>query len=199
MPSPLKSPKIKTLRALKKIVAEARQKGKKVVLANGCFDLIHSGHIRYLQAARKKGDLLVVGINSDRSVSRLKGQGRPLLSEKERAFIVASFWFVDYVTIFNQTRVDHLLQQLRPDIHAKGSDYKPETVPEKGTAQKLGIKVAIVGGPKIRSTSHIIQNLARKFSQPQSSISQKNSLKKKKKENISFYFNRFDRNNKNNY
>lgn len=197
MPSPLKSPKIKSLKALKKIVAEAKKKGKKVVLANGCFDLIHIGHIRYLRAAKKKGDLLIVAINSDRSISQLKGKGRPLLPEKERAFIVASFWFVDYVTIFNQTRVDHLLQQLRPDIHAKGSDYRPETVPEKDTAQKLGIKVAIVGGPKIRSTSHIIQNLAKKFSQAQSSASPKNSGKKKKRENISYYLYRSDKNNKN--
>ncbi len=174
MPSLLKSPKIKSLRSLKKIVAEARKKGKKVVLANGCFDLIHIGHIRYLQAARKKGDILVVAINSDRSIKKLKGQGRPLLSEKERAFIIASFWFVDYVTIFNQTRVDNLLKALRPDIHAKGSDYRPETVPEIDTARKLGIKVAIVGGPKIRSTSHIIQNLVKKFSSP------KNSAEKKK-------------------
>lgn len=196
MPSLLKSPKIKSLRLLKKIVAEARNKGKKVVLANGCFDLIHVGHIRYLQAARKKGDLLVVAINSDRSIRQLKGKIRPLLPEKERAFIIASFWFVDYVTIFHQTRVDHLLQVLRPDIHAKGSDYRPNTVPEKDTARKLGIKVAIVGGPKIRSTSHIIQKLAFKFSQLKSSTSQKGSGQNKKKEDILYNLYHSDRNNK---
>jgi len=189
MPSKLDSPKIKSLAALSQIVSEAHREGKKVVLANGCFDLIHAGHIRYLQAARKKGDLLIVAINSDRSVRQLKGPGRPLLPEKERAYILASFWFVDYVTIFHQITVDHILEQLRPDIHAKGSDYRPQTVPEKETARRLGIKVAIVGGPKIRSTSTIIKNLARKFSSaPGSIISEqpalKKALRKIKKENL---------------
>jgi len=189
MPSKLDSPKIKSLAALSKIVAEAHREGKKVVLANGCFDLIHVGHIRYLQAARKKGDMLIVAINSDRSVRQLKGPGRPLLPEKERAYILSSFWFVDYVTIFHQTTVDHLLEKLRPDLHAKGSDYRPETVPEKETARKLGIKVVIVGGPKIRSTSTVIKNLARKFASANSSTASeqpalKKALRKIKKENL---------------
>jgi rfaE bifunctional protein nucleotidyltransferase chain/domain len=190
MPSKLESPKIKSLAALRKIVAEAHHEGKKVVLANGCFDLIHVGHIRYLQAARKKGDMLIVAINSDCSVRKLKGPGRPLLPEKERAYILASFWFVDYVTIFPQTTVDHILKKLRPDLHAKGSDYRPETVPEKETARQLGIKVVIVGGPKIRSTSTVIKNLARKFASANSSAaSEQPALKqalrknKNKKEN----------------
>lgn len=172
-------------------MAEAHHEGKKVVLANGCFDLIHVGHIRYLQAARKKGDMLIVAINSDCSVRKLKGAGRPLLPEKERAYILASFWFVDYVTIFPQTTVDHILKKLRPDLHAKGSDYRPETVPEKETARKLGIKVVIVGGPKIRSTSTVIKNLARKFASANSSAaSEQPALKqalrknKNKKENL---------------
>jgi len=181
MPLRLDSPKIKSLAALSKIVAEARKQGKKVVLANGCFDLIHVGHIRYLQAARKKGDLLIVAINSDRSVRQLKGLGRPLLPEKERAYILASFWFVDYVTIFHQTTVDHILEKLRPDIHAKGSDYRPQTVPEKETAQKLGIKVAIVGGPKIRSTSTVIKNLTRRFSAVLRSVNSKQPAPKQAK------------------
>jgi len=174
-------------------VAEAHLEGKKVVLANGCFDLIHVGHIRYLQAARKKGDMLIVAINSDRSVRRLKGPGRPLLPEKERAFILASFWFVDYVTIFHKTTVDHILEKLQPDLHAKGSDYQPETVPEKETARRLGIKVAIVGGPKIRSTSTVIKNLARKFTSTNISTTSEQPAvkqplrKKKKRKSSSFY------------
>jgi len=163
MPSLLKSAKIKSLRRLKQIVAESKQRGERIVLANGCFDLIHAGHIRYLQAAKRMGHRLIVAINSDRSVKEIKGVGRPLLPAKERAFILASFWFVDYVTIFNEKRVDKVLETLQPDIHVKGSDYRLETVPERETAKRLGIKVAIVGGPKIRSTSTVIQDVARKL------------------------------------
>ncbi|MCX7973308.1 MAG: adenylyltransferase/cytidyltransferase family protein [Candidatus Aminicenantes bacterium] len=163
MPLALKSPKIKSLSALKKIVEEAHLQKKKVVLANGCFDLIHIGHIRYLLSAKRKGHILIVAINSDRSVRELKGFGRPLLSERERAYIIASFWFVDYVTIFDQRSVDHILKKIRPDVHAKGSDYRPETVPEKQTAKKLGLKIAIVGGPKIKSSSTVIKQLVKKL------------------------------------
>lgn len=163
MPLPFRSPKIKSIRSLKKSVAQARQAGQSIVLANGCFDLIHVGHIRYLKAAKKKGDLLVVALNSDRSVRQLKGADRPFLNEQERAFIIASFWFVDYVTIFDSLRVDRLLRILRPDWHVKGSDYTRATVPEKDTAKKLGIKTAIVGGPKVRSTSSLIRSIAGKI------------------------------------
>lgn len=177
MPLALKSPKIKSLGALKRIVAQAHSQGKKVVLANGCFDLIHVGHIRYLLAAKKRGDILIVAINSDRSVRKLKGPGRPFLSEKERAYILASFWFVDYVTIFHQKTVDQVLEKLRPDIHAKGSDYRPETVPEKETAKKLGIKIAIVGGPKIKSTSTIAKRLIKKFAIQKDILTTPSSIK----------------------
>ncbi len=153
MPSLFKSPKIKSLRQLKRLVSEAKQKGKRVVLANGCFDLIHVGHIRYLEAAKKKGDMLIVALNSDRSVSQLKGSARPLLPAAER----------DFILIFDEPRVDNILRQLRPDVHVKGSDYRRSTVPERETTKELGIKVAIVGGPKIRSTSTIIRRLAKKL------------------------------------
>jgi rfaE bifunctional protein nucleotidyltransferase chain/domain len=151
--------KIKTLLELRKIVASEKAKGKTIVLANGCFDLFHVGHIRYLRGARAKGDLLVVGLNSDRSVRRLKGRGRPILPQKERAEILAAFSFVDYVVLFSETNVEKLLLALKPDIHVKGSDYSEDTVPERETVRAYGGKVAIAGGPKIRDTSKIIERI----------------------------------------
>jgi rfaE bifunctional protein nucleotidyltransferase chain/domain len=151
--------KIKTLSELRKIVASEKAKGKTVVLANGCFDLFHVGHIRYLRGARAKGDLLVVGLNSDRSVRRLKGRGRPILPQQERAEILAAFSFVDYVVIFSEPNVERLLLSLKPDIHVKGSDYSEDTVPERETVKAYGGKVSIAGGPKIRDTSKIIERI----------------------------------------
>ncbi len=151
--------KIKTLSELRKIVASEKAKGKTVVLANGCFDLFHVGHIRYLRGARAKGDLLVVGLNSDRSVRRLKGRGRPILPQQERAEILAAFSFVDYVVIFSEPNVERLLLSLKPDIHVKGSDYSEDTVPERETVRAYGGKVSIAGGPKIRDTSKIIERI----------------------------------------
>ncbi len=152
--------KLKTLAGLKKIIAAEKAAGKTVVLANGCFDLFHVGHVRYLRGAKAKGDILVVAINRDASVRKLKGQGRPILPEKERAEILSSFSFVDYVTIFGQTNVEKVLLALKPEIHVKGSDYTEETVPEKDAVKRYGGKVAIAGGPKIRNTSDIIKRIA---------------------------------------
>ena len=132
-------------------------KGRSVVLANGCFDLLHAGHVRYLQGARSLGDLLVVGINSDDQVTRLKGQGRPILPERERAEIVASLEAVDLVTIFDEPTVTELLLAIRPDIHAKGTDYTEETVPERDVVAAFGGRVRIVGDPKDHSTSELIR------------------------------------------
>ncbi len=151
--------KIKTLSELRKIVASEKAKGKTIVLANGCFDLFHVGHIRYLRGARAKGDLLVVGLNSDRSVRRLKGRGRPILPQQERAEILAAFSFVDYVVIFSEPNVEKLLLSLKPDSHVKGSDYSEDTVPEREIVKAYGGKVAIAGGPKIRDTSKIIERI----------------------------------------
>ncbi len=151
--------KIKTLSELRKIVAVEKAKGKTIVLANGCFDLFHVGHIRYLRGARAKGDLLVVGLNSDRSVRRLKGRGRPILPQQERAEILAAFSFVDYVVIFSEPNVEKLLLSLKPDSHVKGSDYSEDTVPEREIVKAYGGKVAIAGGPKIRDTSKIIERI----------------------------------------
>ncbi|MFN2512850.1 MAG: adenylyltransferase/cytidyltransferase family protein [Pyrinomonadaceae bacterium] len=140
-------------------VQAARQNGAKIVFANGCFDVLHVGHIRYLQGAKAVGDLLVVGINSDRQVAILKGPGRPIMADTERAEIVASISAVDFVTIFDESTVENLLLALRPDIHAKGTDYTEETVPEGEVVRSYGGCVAIVGDPKNHSTSEILDRM----------------------------------------
>jgi rfaE bifunctional protein nucleotidyltransferase chain/domain len=152
--------KLKTLAELKKIVRAAKAGGKTVVLANGCFDLIHVGHIRYLRGAKSKGDILIAALNSDSSVRRLKGKGRPILPQGERAEILAAFSFVDYVTIFHELNVEKILLALKPAIHAKGSDYTEATVPERETVRRYGGRVAIVGGPKVQDASEVIRRIA---------------------------------------
>jgi len=151
--------KFKTLSQLRKIVGSERNKGKTIVLANGCFDLIHAGHVRYLREAKRRGDILVVALNSDSSVRKLKGKGRPILPERERAEILASFSDVDYLVIFDEPNVEKILLALKPDIHAKGSDYTKKSVPERKTVLGYGGKIAIAGGPKIRSTSEVIPRI----------------------------------------
>jgi rfaE bifunctional protein nucleotidyltransferase chain/domain len=143
-------------------VQAARKKGKRIVLANGCFDLLHAGHVRYLIGARALGDLLVVAINSDQQVAEQKGPGRPILSEAERAEIVAALEPVDWVTIFSEPTVKELLLALRPDVHAKGTDYREDTVPEREVVKSYGGKVAIVGDPKDHSTSLLIKTISEK-------------------------------------
>lgn len=140
-------------------VREARDRGLTVVLANGCFDVLHAGHVRYLEAAKSIGDILVVGINSDGQVATLKGAGRPLLPESERAEIVAALAAVDLVTIFNEPTVEELLLAIKPDIHAKGTDYTEDTVPERDVVRSFGGRTAIVGDPKDHSTSDMIRRV----------------------------------------
>lgn len=137
-----------------------KEKGRSVVLANGCFDVLHAGHVRYLEGARALGDILVVGINSDNQVTRLKGQGRPILPELDRAEIVASLKAVDLVTIFDEPTVTELLLAIRPDIHAKGTDYTEETVPERDVVWSIGGRVRIVGDPKDHSTSEMLRKVS---------------------------------------
>ena len=155
--------KIKTIDELKIIADTIRSKGQKIVFANGCFDLIHAGHMRYLQGARSLGDVLILGINSDRCVRMLKGNHRPLQPELERAEILASMECVDYVLIFDTPTVDPILAELRPDIHAKGTDYTEETVPERNTIRAYGGRVAITGDAKDHSTRDLIQTILSKF------------------------------------
>ena len=134
--------------------------GTRIVLANGCFDILHAGHVRYLEGARALGDMLVVGINSDEQVARLKGAGRPVLPERERAELVASLQAVDLVTIFAEPTVTELLLAIKPDVHAKGTDYTEETVPERDVVRSYGGRVAIVGDPKDHSTSKILKKVS---------------------------------------
>jgi rfaE bifunctional protein nucleotidyltransferase chain/domain len=129
------------------------------VLANGCFDLLHVGHVRYLEAARALGDVLVVAVNSDEQVRAIKGEGRPLVPERERAEVVASLRAVDLVTIFQEPTVEQLLLSIRPDIHAKGTDYTEETVPERDIVRSYGGRVCIVGDPKDHSSTDMARRV----------------------------------------
>ena len=140
-------------------VAVARDNNLSVVFANGCFDPLHVGHVRYLEGAKALGDVLIVGVNSDQQVHRMKGAGRPLISQDQRAEIVASLSAVDLVTIFDEPTVEGLLLELQPDIHAKGTDYTEDTVPERDVVRSYGGKVAIVGDPKEHSSTDLIENL----------------------------------------
>jgi D-glycero-beta-D-manno-heptose 1-phosphate adenylyltransferase len=141
------------------IVSRARKNGARIVLANGCFDVLHAGHVRYLEGARALGDMLVVGVNSDSEVAKLKGEGRPIMPEQERAEIVAALQAVDLVTIFDEPTVTELLLALKPDVHAKGTDYTEETVPERDVVRSYGGRVTIVGDPKDHSTSEILRKV----------------------------------------
>lgn len=136
-----------------------RKNGARVVLANGCFDVLHVGHVRYLAGARELGDVLVVGVNSDEQVAQLKGPGRPILPASERAELVAALESVTYVTVFDEPTVEELLLALRPDVHAKGTDYTEDSVPERDVVRSFGGRVAIVGDPKDHSTSAILARL----------------------------------------
>jgi rfaE bifunctional protein nucleotidyltransferase chain/domain len=154
--------KILSLPPLLHRIEELRAQGRQVVLANGCFDVLHVGHVRYLAAARREGDVLVVGINSDASTGRLKGPGRPFLDEQARAQLVAALACVDFVVIFSEPNVEALLTALRPAVHAKGTDYTAATVPERELSVRLGIRVAIVGDPKDHSTTQLIAQAQQK-------------------------------------
>jgi len=142
-----------------RLVARAaidRQNGGIIVLANGCFDFFHVGHIRYLAEAKTLGDYLIVGINSDEQVRKLKGDNRPLIPEQERAEIISALRFVDYVTVFPEPTVEELIRSLRPDFHAKGTDYTVDSVPEREIVREYGGKVAIVGDPKNHSSTDLM-------------------------------------------
>lgn len=137
---------------------EWRRRGEKVTLANGCFDLLHVGHVRYLHAAKQLGGRLVVAVNDDQSVRRLKGEGRPIMPAEERAEILASLADVDAVVIFSEPTVEPLIYLIRPDVHAKGTDYTRESVPERGAVIACGGRVEIVGDAKEHSATSIIRN-----------------------------------------
>lgn len=145
-----------------RLVADLRARDvvRRVVLANGCFDLLHVGHVRYLEEAKAQGDFLVVALNTDESVRALKGPGRPVMPLRERAEIVRALRCVDVVTTFAEPTLEATLREILPDVHAKGTDYTSDTVPERAVDLELGIEIAICGDPKSRSTTQIVQRLS---------------------------------------
>jgi rfaE bifunctional protein nucleotidyltransferase chain/domain len=159
--SPILVEKILTREQVAVAVAADRAAGRTVAFANGCFDLLHVGHVRYLEAAKGLGDLLVVGVNSDEQVRHLKGEGRPFVTARERAEVIASLRAVDYVTVFHEPTVTELLLALRPDIHAKGTDYTEDSVPERDVVRSFGGRVQIVGDPKDHSSTEMVKNVNR--------------------------------------
>lgn len=150
-------PKIVDREQLRGLVGEWRRSGRSVTLANGCFDLLHVGHVRYLHAAKQLGGMLVVAINSDSSVRALKGEGRPIIPAAERAEILAALADVDAVIVFDEANVRNLVREVRPDVQAKGTDYTAETVPERDVVTEYGGRVEIVGDPKDHSATEIIR------------------------------------------
>lgn len=158
--------RVLSLDAARAAAESARAGGRRVVVANGCFDLLHVGHVRYLAGARALGDVLIVGVNSDESVRRLKGPGRPLMPAAERAELVAALFVVDHVVIFDDDTADRLVALLRPAVHAKGTDYTRESVPEGATVRAGGGEVAIAGDPKTHSTRDLIALIVERFAAP---------------------------------
>ncbi len=153
--------KVVSEKELVEAVARERAAGRTIAFANGCFDLLHVGHVRYLQAAAAEGDCLVVAVNDDRSAGALKGPGRPVLTAADRAELVAGLRGVDYVVVFGDATVERLLALVRPDVHCKGTDYTIDTVPERAVVQAYGGRTAIVGDPKAHSTRDLVARLAR--------------------------------------
>lgn len=151
--------KILAREALVERVAELRARGRRIALANGVFDLLHVGHVRYLQGAKALADVLVVAVNSDRSTRALKGPDRPLILEAERAELVAALACTDYIVLFDEPDVRGLIRALLPDVQVKGTDYSPETIPERDEVLAYGGRVAVAGDPKDHSTTELAQRL----------------------------------------
>ena len=148
---------------LKPLGERLRSRQRKIAFANGCFDLLHVGHVRYLQEAKRQGDILIVGLNSDRAVAALKGPGRPLMNQAARAELIAALECVDFVVIFDELSAGNVLRELHPDVHCKGTDYSESTVPEQGLVRSLGGSVRIVGDSKNHSTREILAEIQRRF------------------------------------
>jgi len=155
---PETTPKVLERERLIAEVDRLRTSGSSIVLANGCFDLLHVGHVRYLEAAKAAGDVLIVAINSDRQARMLKGEGRPVTPEAERAEIIAALEAVDLVTVFDEPTVEAMIRAIRPDIHAKGTDYTVDSVPERDVVREVGGRVVIVGDPKDHSSTEFAQS-----------------------------------------
>jgi rfaE bifunctional protein nucleotidyltransferase chain/domain len=151
--------KIGTLESVREKAEAARREGRTVALANGCFDVLHVGHVRYLEGARAEADVLVVGVNGDDSVRRLKGEGRPVMPAGDRALLVAALRATDHVLVFEEDDVSRLILALRPDVHCKGTDYAEDTVPERDVVRSYGGRVAIVGDPKEHDTHRLLARI----------------------------------------
>jgi len=151
--------KILSQNELLEAAAAQKAAGRTIVFANGAFDLLHVGHVRYLEAARREGDWLVVGVNSDRSARAGKGEGRPIFREAERAEIVSALGCVDAVVVFDEETPAALLEEVKPDVHAKGTDYTPHSVPERGIVAAYGGRTVIVGDPKDHATTDLIERI----------------------------------------
>jgi rfaE bifunctional protein nucleotidyltransferase chain/domain len=156
--------KLKAMQELEEIASRLRSEGKRIVLANGCFDLLHVGHVRYLAAARELGDYLIVGLNSDRSARQLKGEGRPVMAAEERAEILSAFECVDYCFVFDEPTLDESIRRLRPHVHAKGTDYTLENVPERSSVLEVGGVVAIAGDEKSHASRDLVELVLSRFS-----------------------------------
>jgi rfaE bifunctional protein nucleotidyltransferase chain/domain len=151
--------KVRPLEQVARIVESAKARGRTVALCNGVFDLLHVGHVRYLEGARGHADVVVVAVNGDDSARTLKGAGRPVVPAAERAEVVAAVWCVDVVVVFDEQDVRGVLRAIRPDFHVKGTDYTPETVPEREVAAEVGARVVIAGDPKGHSASDLLRRL----------------------------------------
>lgn len=154
--------KFKSLKELLQIVKDGKKRGEKSVFTNGCFDLLHVGHLRYLEKAREKGDFLIIGLNSDTSVRMLKGEGRPFLPEMERAEILSAIIFVDYIVIFSEDTPENLIKELKPDCHVKGGDYKKEDLPEGKIVESYGGEIFIVEYLPGKSTTLLTEDIIRR-------------------------------------
>lgn len=153
---------VKELRSLAAILKGVRASGKTVVLTNGVFDILHVGHLRYLEDAKSRGDFLVVAVNNDKSAEAIKGKGHPLVPAAERMELLSGLWVVDYVTLFADETADRLIELIHPDLYAKGTDYNTKTLPERKTLKALNIKPMFVGDKKSHATSKLIQKLKKK-------------------------------------
>jgi rfaE bifunctional protein nucleotidyltransferase chain/domain len=153
---------VNDLKALAAILEGVRASGKTVVLTNGVFDLLHVGHVRYLEDARSRGDFLVVALNSDRAAEAIKGKGFPINPVEERMELLSALWFTDYITKFDDETADELIRKLKPDVYAKGTDYNTKTLPENRTVKELGIKSVFVGDKKTHATKTVVSKIRKK-------------------------------------
>jgi rfaE bifunctional protein nucleotidyltransferase chain/domain len=155
--------KLRTVEEAREIRERLRAEGKRVVFANGCFDVLHGGHVSYLADARMQGDVMIVGVNSDSSERGLKGPTRPIYQQDERLTLLDAIRYVDHLVVFDEPTCENLLRALRPDIHAKGTDYTADTIPEKEVARELGIEVYIAGPPKENASRGVISTVVERF------------------------------------